>query len=231
MASFLDKPRISVTANIGPSGISPAYSSIVSVEAGTEVQLSCSVDANPPASIPAWHKNHQVFQPGAHNYTFHPGTLTREAAGVYSCVVSNEIAGEQAGEIKIDVLYAPVVVVVPPVLALREGSGGSLRCQVDSNPPVETVEWYNSAGNRIAATDSLLVLGDMKRQETGLYECRVKLTLQPTGSSMAVARDGRGSARVDVQCKLLDQRFPLSSREHDSGLNIGKRRVIIFLDW
>ncbi|XP_055338963.1 hemicentin-1-like isoform X2 [Paramacrobiotus metropolitanus] len=196
------KPRIKVSAYVGPMArliAEPATS--VAVEAGTEILLTCDIDANPPAATPSWRRNSQVIQPNSYNFTFLPGMLTKESKGGYSCVAANGVENEQSGEIQLDVLFAPVVTLVPAVASVKEGENGNIWCQVESNPPVTTVEWYDPAGNRVGTSDPMLTFSAVQRRQAGLYECRAKVHFQTYLASGIgqVFREGRGTGRVEVQ--------------------------------
>ncbi|GAU88605.1 hypothetical protein RvY_01275 [Ramazzottius varieornatus] len=198
------KPRVKVGGFVG--GVQDVPSStpgLLAVEAGVEAKLTCSVDANPPVALPFWRKNGQVFSQSSFNYTFTQGTLTRDSAGEYSCVASNGVGSEEEGRIKVDVFYAPVVSVTPSVMALREGANGALQCKVDSNPKPVSIEWYRANGDRLAATEEVLSLSDVKRPEGGVYECRVKVVFEMSNGVKAT-REGRGSAKIDVQYRPGD---------------------------
>ncbi|XP_077862812.1 B-cell receptor CD22-like, partial [Saccoglossus kowalevskii] len=108
---------------------------------GHDYTATCSADAEPQATM-TW-----IYPDGTE---FNNGNLLLSAIdinsnGTYTCVAENQL-GKDMKSIYVDVQYPPTVFVVPD-LTCEESDTVTLTCIVtDSNPPVETIQWFKNDG-------------------------------------------------------------------------------------
>ena len=134
------------------------------------------------------------------------------------CQVSND-GGEESVEMKLNIFcnvlnrfrldfhLFRVFFPVPPTISLFwkdqrlnerffifENNTGSLRCQIDANPPVDSpLQWYRDDQLLIDATDQELFLNGTNDQSIHQFTCRAKNSL---GQSNA-------NVQLEFQCKTM----------------------------
>uniref|UniRef100_S4RY11 Ig-like domain-containing protein n=1 Tax=Petromyzon marinus TaxID=7757 RepID=S4RY11_PETMA len=104
----VDKPEVTVSGVTGPMQ-----------EGSTKVTLSCRADANPSAKY-SWMRN------GTHMNGSDHSTLTLDRAvsnsGMYRCIAVNYM-GSDAGEIEVNITYAPAQPTTVPTTTPLSGTG------------------------------------------------------------------------------------------------------------
>ena len=139
---FADAPRVSVTSN--PT----------SVEKGSSVEMSCSVDAKPAVYSVHWKKGTRYIAT-SFNHTLRSVSLDDD--GLYVCSADNGLGQLGQAQLQLDVLYEPVVTVE----ARREvemGSSVAVPCNVSAKPAPESVEWFKEGDDQFRVTGSVLRL-------------------------------------------------------------------------
>ncbi|ETN67511.1 hypothetical protein AND_000675 [Anopheles darlingi] len=100
--------------------------------------------------------------------------------------------------ITVDVLYAPIVVIESKTWEAEERSMVSIRCNVTSNPPPITIEWFKEGNPDIRYTGDILQLQDVRAEHAGRYICRAVNRMKPYKGKI-VERAGNSTVALLVR--------------------------------
>ncbi|XP_069119334.1 cell adhesion molecule DSCAML1-like [Argopecten irradians] len=154
----------------------PAYPPF-NILLGSSFNMECLVDANPPATSIVWRKGSSVLRTGV-------GKILSWLS-IYLVTYRN----------------APIIT-VPPVYTARKSDDISMRCSVDANPPVTSIQWLK-VDSSMGSSGPDLNLTNISVGQMGNYSCIARNRLQ---LSNQIARDEetRGYSYLFVQYKPGD---------------------------
>ena len=101
-------------------------------------------------------------------------------------------------ELKLDVLYGPVVSLQPAKRDFNEGDNIEVDCRVDANPRPSTIQWFKEGDERFVQNGPTLRLNGVTAVNNGRYICSATNHLQPTGEGKLTRT---GNATIDVNIK------------------------------
>ncbi|XP_052212693.1 hemicentin-1-like isoform X2 [Dreissena polymorpha] len=163
-----DSPSISVT---------PTYSPYRTKQ-GSQVTITCLVDANPPYESLTWYKN-KVSQSVKFTTLTFP-SVKKEDQGTYTCKAANQVSGkryEANASVTLDVLYPPEIT-APSSVVVDIFKQVNLSCAVISNPPPTEVRW-EKISDAISYNGPNFVFSATKAS-TGNYTCTATNRLEPS---------------------------------------------------
>ncbi|XP_050391150.2 LOW QUALITY PROTEIN: hemicentin-1 [Patella vulgata] len=177
--------------------------SIYKILESTGLTITCS--GNPLVTSYRW------TGPGGYSST--GSTLTipdikRNQTGVYRCTATNimiptspdiQQTGTGTNQTTIYVLYGPIVYLSSESVVIEESNSLTVTCTVDSNP-VSTIKWYGPDG-RVVSNNKDLVINNINRNQSGVYNCTAITVLQPTNGNQLIKTD---SKTVQVDVRYLD---------------------------
>ncbi|KAF6214764.1 hypothetical protein GE061_009507 [Apolygus lucorum] len=186
---------------------------------GTTVLLKCEVfGARPPANV-KWFNATMLLAPEQNSTRLNEGdgtyntsstlvfTATRyENEAIITCEATNEVAASRREvplreSIKLEVLYPPLVWVVPDNITVNESTDVLMFCSYESNPSsILDVKWFKDeveiekeADSSAVMTDHTLLIKNSTRDDMGAYSCSLT---NEVGTSMS-----NSTTRVSVHYK------------------------------
>ncbi|XP_062545555.1 hemicentin-1-like isoform X2 [Armigeres subalbatus] len=152
------------------------------VERDTTAKLECSVDAKPNVPNVRWTRNGRFI---SSSRTHAIQRVSIQDAGEYGCSADNGLGkvGEQL--IMLDVQYAPVVVIESKTWEAEERETVTIRCNVTSNPPPISIEWFKEGSPDFRYAGDILQLREVKAEHAGTYVCRAVNMIKPYGGKIA----------------------------------------------
>ena len=181
--SFSDFPRVAV----GPENP-------LKVEVDDTAQLICDVDAKPAVTSVKWTRNGRFID------THFKHTIPRVAltdSGSYTCSADNGLSEGGETELKLDVLYGPVIT-LPEQKEVNEGDNVAIDCTIAANPRPTSVHWYKEGDDKFHQNGPTLRLGGVTAANNGKYTCSATNYLQATGKDQ-VERTGNASVNINIK--------------------------------
>ena len=183
MTYFSDFPRVTV----GPENP-------LKVEKDDTAQLECLVDAKPTVSMVKWTRNGRFIDT---HFKHTIPRVTLQDSGSYVCSADNSLGQVGEMELKLDVLYAPIVT-LPEKREASEGEDIAVDCQVASNPRPTTVEWFKEGDEKFTQNGPTLRLNGILAEHGGRYICSATNYVHPTGKEKAMRT---GNATIDINIR------------------------------
>ncbi|XP_021371649.1 nephrin-like isoform X2 [Mizuhopecten yessoensis] len=178
----------------------PAYPPF-NILLGTLFNMECLVDANPSATSIVWRKGSSQLRMGSGTslaYTFQSAQKTD--TGEYSCTATNTI-NTRVLSTQLTVMYAPIIT-VPPKYTVRKSDNLNMRCSVDANPPVTSIQWLK-IDSSMGSSGRDLNLTNIDVSQMGNYSCIARNRLQ-LSNQVAREEERRGYSFLYVQYKPGD---------------------------
>ncbi|XP_055642747.1 hemicentin-2-like isoform X3 [Toxorhynchites rutilus septentrionalis] len=165
------------------------------VERDTTAKLECTVDAKPNVPNVRWTRNGRFI---SSSRTHAIQRVSVQDSGAYGCSADNGLGkvGEQI--IMLDVLYAPVVFIESKTWEAEERETVTIRCNVTSNPPPISIEWFKEGSPDFRYAGDILQLREVKAEHAGTYICRAINMVKPYGGKM-VERIGNSTVALLVR--------------------------------
>ncbi|XP_052756546.1 hemicentin-1-like [Galleria mellonella] len=147
-----------VTLKLGAS-LNPGY-----IKEGDDVYFECNVKANPKSHKLTWYKGMKEIQHNASagiilsDQSLVLQSVTRSAAGDYSCLASNKEGSTTSNSVTLQIRYAPMCKVFNDgeVYGALKQETVQLLCTVDSSPPPTSFSWtFNNSGETIQLSPNL----------------------------------------------------------------------------
>ncbi|XP_022236548.1 tyrosine-protein kinase-like otk [Limulus polyphemus] len=104
--------------------------------------------------------------------------VTREDAGTYFCMVSND-AGQERGEVKLDITAPLKASIYPKNQEVDSGNPAIINCTIQGYP-IHLVSWSKDQRTLVAdgritfPTQSSVRINPTRREDGGMYQCYVK---------------------------------------------------------
>uniref|UniRef100_A0A8W7NY41 Uncharacterized protein n=1 Tax=Anopheles coluzzii TaxID=1518534 RepID=A0A8W7NY41_ANOCL len=157
--------------------------------------LECAVDSKPKVPNVRWTRNGRIIS-SSHSHPIQ--RVSVQDAGNYACAADNGLGkiGEQI--ITLDVLYAPIVVIESKTWEAEERSTVTIRCNVTSNPPPVSIEWFKEGSPDFRYAGDILQLRDVKAEHAGRYVCRAVNMMKPYNGKI-VERVGNSTVALLVR--------------------------------
>ena len=165
------------------------------MEKDETAQLVCGVDAKPNVKQVKWTRNGRFIDT---NFKHTIPRVTLQDSGTYVCSADNGLGQEGKSELKLDVLYGPVVTLEPAQRDFNKGDNIEIDCRVDANPRPSTIQWFKKGDERFVQNGPTLRLNGVMAKDNGQYICSATNLLQPTGQGK-IKRVG--NATIDVNIK------------------------------
>ncbi|XP_030634727.1 B-cell receptor CD22-like [Chanos chanos] len=155
-------PPKKTTVSVSPSG---------QIVEGSSVTLTCSSDANPPATY-TWFKKNGTVTIGKEE-TYRINKISSEDSGEYHCKSSNQHGHQNSNTVSLNVLYPPkkTTVSVSPSGQIVEGSSVTLTCSSDANPPA-TYTWFKKNGTVTIGKEETYRINKISSEDSGEYHCK-----------------------------------------------------------
>ena len=147
------------------------------VEKDDTATLQCTVDAKPSVKEVRWARNGRFIST---NFNYSIPQVTLQSSGSYMCSAENGLGQNGKSELKLDVLYAPVVS-LPPRREVKEGEDVAIDCQVEANPRPTSIQWFRVGHDQFMQNGPTLRLRKVSAKDNGAYICSASNFLQPTG--------------------------------------------------
>ncbi|XP_053333593.1 uncharacterized protein LOC128507002 [Clarias gariepinus] len=191
----LSSPAHTLRVRYPPKNISVSISPSSEIVEGSSVTLTCSGDANPPATC-KWYKETILVEKGK---IYSITNISIETRGEYKCKCSNEIRHKYSTGIILNVLYPPrnvmytVSVYISSAGDIVEDSSVTLTCSSDANPPVENYTWFKvnesssvGSGQSYRALQSGQYYCEAQNKHGSERSAAVSVTLHVSGTSVIV---------------------------------------------
>ena len=165
------------------------------VEKDDTAKLECGVDAKPKVNSVKWERNGRFID------TLFMHTIPRvtlQDSGTYVCSADNGLGRVGKTDLKLEVLYGPVVSIQPAQRDYKEGDNIEVDCRVDANPRPSTIQWFKEGDERFVQNGPTLRLNGVTAKDNGRYICSATNLLQPTGKGKLKRV---GNATIDVNIK------------------------------
>ncbi|XP_060076285.1 hemicentin-1-like [Ylistrum balloti] len=178
----------------------PAYPPF-NILLGTSFNMECLVNANPSATSIVWRKGSSPIRTGAGSSLTHAFQSAQKSdTGEYSCTATNSI-NTKVLSTQLTVMYAPIIS-VPPEYITRKSDDISMRCNVDANPPVTSIQWLK-IDSSMGSSGRDLNLTNINVSQMGNYSCIARNRLQ-LSNQVAREEERRGYSYLYVQYKPGD---------------------------
>lgn len=165
------------------------------VEKDETAQLECRVDAKPTVNNVKWTRNGRFIDT---HFKHTIPRVTLQDSGIYTCEADNNLGQPGQMELKLEVLYGPVVTLTPAQREFNEGDNIEVDCRVDSNPRPSTIQWFKEGDDRFVQNGPTLRLNGVTAANNGRYTCSANNHLHPTGKGKLTRT---GNATIDINIK------------------------------
>ncbi|XP_055954529.1 uncharacterized protein LOC130010692 [Patella vulgata] len=105
------------------------------------------------------------------------------------CSATNRCGTGDTDNITLDIRYGPKVSLPSELIYKAESETLFIACSVDSNP-VSTITWYGP-DDRVVSNDKDLVITNINRNQSGIYNCTAITVLQPTNGNQQLKTDSK----------------------------------------
>ncbi|XP_030634723.1 B-cell receptor CD22-like [Chanos chanos] len=158
-------PPKKTTVSVSPSG---------EIVEGGSVTLTCSSDANPPATYTWFMKNGTVTI--GKEETYRINKISSEDSGEYHCKSTNQHGHQYANAVSLNVLYPPrnTTVSVNASGQIVAGSSVTLTCSSDANPPQINYTWYKENVTSPVGYGQSYIINNIQSNNSGLYYCEAQ---------------------------------------------------------
>lgn len=150
----------------------------LNVLADKDAVLACFVVANPPVNSVRWVKNGHLLS-NSHKHTILG--VTPDDSGIYTCIADNGVGKATQTDLKLSVLYGPKVT-VEKQKEVSKGESLSVKCNVDSNPPPNSLIWLKENDPFFRKSGDTLNLKAVFPDDSGKYICQATNSLEASGS-------------------------------------------------
>ncbi|XP_046693965.1 B-cell receptor CD22-like isoform X1 [Silurus meridionalis] len=139
-SEHLPSPAEYLSVRYSPKKLSVSISPSGEIVEGSSATLTCSSDANPPATC-EWYKETKLVRK-VPTYTI--ANVSSEDSGEYKCKCRNKVGHQYSSRLTLNVLSPSHGVSMSISISsnILEGSSVTLTCGSDANPPVETYKWF-----------------------------------------------------------------------------------------
>ncbi|XP_054713408.1 hemicentin-1-like [Uloborus diversus] len=161
-----------------------------------DATLTCSVSANPPARSVRWLKSGHLL---SHTPNHSILSVKPDDSGTYTCIAENKI-GEAQINLELAVLYGPTVNLLPEK-EVSLGDSLAVKCNVASNPPPHTIEWFKVDDPFFRQNGDTLRLDSVSSEDSGKYICKATTIARPSGSSMQRESTANSSITIHIRHK------------------------------
>lgn len=167
------------------------------VEKDDTAQLECQVDAKPAVNTVKWTRNGRFIDT---HFKHTIPRVTLQDSGTYVCSADNGLGQVGKSELKLDVLYGPVVTLQPAQREFNEGDNIEVDCRVDANPRPSTIQWFKEGDERFVQNGPTLRLNGVTATNNGRYICSATNHLHPSGKGK-LTRSGNATIDVNIRHK------------------------------
>ncbi|XP_030634713.1 sialoadhesin-like [Chanos chanos] len=170
----LPSPAINLTVIYAPKKTTVSVSPSGEIVEGSSVTLTCSSDANPPATYTWFNKNETVTI--GKEETYRINKIGSEDSGQYICKSSNQHGHQYSNTVSLNVLYPPrnTTVSVSPSGEIVKGSSVTLTCSSDANPPQINYTWYKENVTSPVGYGQSYIINNIQSSNSGLYYCEAQ---------------------------------------------------------
>ncbi|XP_030636346.1 B-cell receptor CD22-like [Chanos chanos] len=204
---------VSLNVLYGPKKIMVSVSPSGEIVEGSSVTLTCSSDANPPATY-TWFKKNGTVTIGREE-TYRINKISSEDSGEYHCKSNNQHGHQYSNSVSLNVLYSPrnTTVSLSPSGEIVEGSSVNLTCSSDANPPQINYTWYKESVTSPVGYGQSYIINNIQSSNSGLYYCEAQ---NKHGSQKTTAVP---ITLKDTQTVLLTSGQPAATPEPVSSLS------------
>lgn len=98
----------------------------------------------------------------------------------------------------LEVLYAPIVSVVPRK-EVEDGESVWIKCNVSSNPRPSSIEWIKREDPSFRQSGDILRIERVTAQNSGTYICKAVNVINPSGTETTYERTGNASVALMIK--------------------------------
>ncbi|XP_048103196.1 B-cell receptor CD22-like isoform X2 [Alosa alosa] len=180
-------PVRTLSVRYAPRNMSASPSFSGHILEGSSVTLTCSSDANPPATY-TWFKvkRGQTFPMGS-GQQLNISNISSEFSGQFYCRAENSAGTNDSEPFLVDVHYGPknTSASITPSGNIVEGDSVTLTCSSDANPPVHNYTWYKiNRVNTSLGSEQNLSFTNISSGDMGQYYCEVANTVASSYSAV-----------------------------------------------
>ncbi|XP_076146179.1 Fc receptor-like protein 5 isoform X2 [Alosa pseudoharengus] len=180
-------PVRTLSVRYAPRNVSLSLSFTGFILEGNSVTLTCSNDANPPATY-TWFKvkRGQTFSMGS-GQQLNISNISSEFSGQFYCRAENNVGYSDSEPFLVDVHYGPknTSASITPSGDIVEGDSVTLTCSSDANPPVHNYTWYKiNRVNTSLGSEQNLSFTNISSGDMGQYYCEVANTVASSYSAV-----------------------------------------------
>uniref|UniRef100_A0A4W6EEW3 B-cell receptor CD22 n=1 Tax=Lates calcarifer TaxID=8187 RepID=A0A4W6EEW3_LATCA len=162
---FTGSPGVTVSVTDAPKAVSVLKSDHEDIMKDSAVSLTCSSDANPPATY-TWYEKNQVLLSEAAQLVFN--SIQPSDSGEYHFSCCNSLSSSSCA-----LSYPPKLpsVSVSPSGQIVEGM--TLTCSSDANPAANYT-WYKENEDSPKASGQIFTITDFRAEHSGNYYCEAQ---------------------------------------------------------
>ncbi|ODM93874.1 Hemicentin-2, partial [Orchesella cincta] len=165
------------------------------VEKGSEAKLTCNVDSKPAVSSVKWTRNGRFSET---SFTYNIPSVSIQEQGSYACTADNGLGQSGEADLTLEVLYAPIVSVVPRK-EVEDGESVWIKCNVSSNPRPSSIEWIMKDDPSFRQSGDILRIERVTAQNSGIYICKAVNIINPSGQDTTYERTGNASVALMIK--------------------------------
>ncbi|XP_057299709.1 receptor-type tyrosine-protein phosphatase F-like isoform X2 [Hydractinia symbiolongicarpus] len=149
------------------------------VNAGSNLQLNCSIETDITAVTFKWFKNNSQV-PDEISQTLNITNITKEKAGVYSCTAKNgsgsEMSSSKNQSIVVNYLENAGLTISPTSTTPNEGDSITFNCGVDTNLNPVFYSFQKDGNVITTGGNNVFIIPKANESDSGSYTCTVSAT-------------------------------------------------------
>nr|XP_040575461.1 hemicentin-1-like [Lepeophtheirus salmonis] len=163
---------------------------------GGTAKLTCRVDSKPLVHKVRWMKRDQILTTA---FDYDIGRANIQHSGSYMCLADNGLGRVVHEEIKVSVLFPPVIT-LPDSREMNRNEDIVVDCMVRANPSPIKIEWFKENDHNFHQPGNKLKIRALSPYDAGIYVCSATNHMDP--SSIApdkIVRISNGTMQIHIR--------------------------------